>query len=131
MAMNEAQRKKRNFRARKVWKLFKLKKKKECGGIDKITLHKLSKRFELHHEDLREENYEVLNDNFLPCNNKTHEVIHWLWRYYVVDPQIIDRLKNELEKMKAINQGGDNEQTEQKTGRKEIRENARMVRKNH
>ena len=109
MAMNEAQRKKRNFRARKVWKLFKLKKKKECGGIDKITLHKLSKRFELHHEDLREENYEVLNDNFLPCNNKTHEVIHWLWRYYVVDPQIIDRLKNELEKMKAINQGGEND----------------------
>lgn len=105
MAMNEIQRKKRNFRARKAWKLFKLKKKKECGGIDKITLHKLSKRFELHHEDLREENYEVLNDNFLPCNNKTHEVIHWLWRYYVVDPQIIDRLKDEMERMKEINKG--------------------------
>jgi hypothetical protein len=109
MAMNEAQRKKRNFRARKAWKLFKLKKKKECGGIDKITLHKLSKRFELHHEDLREENYEVLNDNFLPCNNKTHEVIHWLWRYYLEDPEIIDRIKAEMIKMKAINQGGKND----------------------
>lgn len=104
--MTDTQRKKRNFRARKIWKLFKLKKKKECGGIDEITLHKLSKRWELHHEDLREENYEVLNDNFLPCNNKTHDVIHWLWRYYVDDPAIIDRLKAELEKMKEINKGG-------------------------
>ena len=80
--MTDAQRKKRNFRARKIWKLFKLKKKKECGGIDLITLSKLSKRWELHHEDLREENYEVLNDNFLPCNNQTHEMVHWLYRYY-------------------------------------------------
>jgi hypothetical protein len=109
LKLNEAQRRKRNFRAKKVWKLFKLKKKKECGGIDKITLHKLSKRFELHHEDLREENYEVLNDNFLPCNNKTHEVIHWLYRYYVKDPGIIHRLKAEMEKMKAINEGGKND----------------------
>ena len=115
MAMNEAQRKKRNFRARKVWKLFKLKKKKECGGIDLITLSKLGKRFELHHEDLREENYEVLNDNFLPCNNQTHEMIHWLYRYYLNDEKIIDRLKVEMEKMKAINEGGGNE-----TGAKKI-----------
>jgi hypothetical protein len=107
--MTDAQRRKRNFRARKVWKLFKLKKKKECGGIDKITLHKLSKRYELHHEDLREENYEVLNDNFLPCNNQTHEMIHWLYRYYVKDPGIIDRLVAEMEKMKAINEGGKND----------------------
>ena len=109
LKMNEAQRKKRNFRARKVWKLFKLRKKKECGGIDLITLSKLGKRFELHHEDLREENYEKLNDNFLPCNNQTHEMIHWLYRYYVKDPGIIDRLKAEMEKMKAINQGGGND----------------------
>ena len=111
--MNEAQKRKRNFRARKVWKLFKLRKKKECGGIDLITLSKLGKRFELHHEDLREENYEVLNDNFLPCNNQTHEMVHWLYRYYVKDPGIIDRLKAEMEKMKAINQGGGNVQEEE------------------
>ena len=106
--MNEAQRKKRNFRARKVWKDFKAKKKKECGGLDLITLSKLGKRWELHHEDLQEENYEILNDNFLPCNNLTHKMIHWLYRYYLKDEKVIDRLKAEMEKMKAINQGGGN-----------------------
>ena len=106
--MNEAQKKKRNFRKRKAWKDFKAKKKKECGGLDLITLSKLGKRWELHHEDLREENYEVLNDNFLPCNNQTHEMIHWLYRYYVKDPEIIDRLVAEMIKMKAINEGGKN-----------------------
>ena len=105
LKMNEAQKRKRNFRARKVWKEFKAKKKKECGGIDLITLHKLGKWWELHHEDLDDANYEKLNDNFLPCNNMTHEFIHWLYRYYVKDPGIIDRLKAEMEKMKAINQG--------------------------
>ena len=106
--MNEAQKKKRNFRKRKAWKDFKAKKKKECGGLDLITLHKLGRRWELHHEDLREENYEILNDNFLPCNNQTHEFIHWLWRYYENDPGILDRIKWEMEKMKAINEGGKN-----------------------
>ena len=102
--MNEAQRRKINFRARKVWKDFKAKKKKECGGLDLITLHKLGRRWELHHEDLREENYTVLNDNFLCCNNLTHKFIHWCYGYYIKDPAIIDRLKEELERMKEINQ---------------------------
>ena len=101
--MNEAQKKKRNFRARKLWKDFKAQKKKECGGLDLITLHKLGKLWELHHEYLREENYEKLNDNFLPCNNMTHEFLHWLFRYYLKDPAIIDRIKAEMERMKEIN----------------------------
>lgn len=102
--MNDKQKSKRNFRARKEWKEFKARKKKECGGLDLITLHKLGKRWELHHEDLRDENYENLNDNFLPCNNMTHEFLHWLFRYYLKDPAIIDRIKNEMIKMKEINQ---------------------------
>ena len=122
--MNEAQRRKRNFRARKVWKEFKAKKKKECGGKDLITLSKLGKRWELHHEDLREENYEVLNDNFLPCNNQTHDFIHWLFRYYPKDPEIIDRIKAEMEKMKAINQGGE----DGRKGNKKIRADEKFCR---
>lgn len=101
--MNEAQKRKRNFRNRKAWKEFKEKKKKECNGLDLITLHKLGRRWELHHEDLREENYEKLNDNFLPCNNMTHDFLHWLFRYYQNDSTIIDRIKKEMERMAEIN----------------------------
>jgi hypothetical protein len=50
-----------------------------------------------------EENYEKLNDNFLPCNNMTHDFLHWLYRYYPKDPAIIDRIKAEMERMKEIN----------------------------
>ena len=107
--MNEVQRMKRNFRNTKAFKEHKKKKAIECGKVDKITQKPLRKNFSFHHEDLREENYEVLNDNFLPCNNQTHEMVHWLYRYYVKDPEIIDRLKAEMERMKAINQGGKND----------------------
>lgn len=109
MAMNEIQRIKRNFRNTKAFKQHKAKKKKEFGGLDTITMHKLRKGWSLHHEDLNEEHYKILNDYFLPCNNLTHKFIHWLYGYYIKDPQIIDRIKAEMEKMKAINQGGGNE----------------------
>jgi hypothetical protein len=45
----------------------------------------------------------------------THDFIHWLFRYYPKDPGIIDRIKAEMEKMKAINQGGKNVQEEEHT----------------
>lgn len=101
--MNDSQRIKRNFRASKKWKKFKADKKKQCKGLDAITLKPLRKMWNLHHEDLSEENYTVLNDNFLPCNNLTHKVIHWLWTYWQKDKDIIERLKKELEKMEKIN----------------------------
>ena len=93
----------------KSGKILRRKRKRSAGEKDLITLSKLGKRWELHHEDLREENYEKLNDNFLPCNNQTHEMIHWLYRYYVKDPEIINRLVAEMIKMKAINEGGKND----------------------
>lgn len=101
--MNDIQKIKRNFRNTKAFKEHKAKKKKEFGGLDKITMHKLRKGWSLHHEDLNEEHYKILNDNFLPCNNLTHKFIHWIWRYYETDEGIIDRLKAELEKMAEIN----------------------------
>ena len=71
---------------------------------DCITNKPLRNRWNLHHLDLREENYTVLNDNFLCCNNLTHKFLHWCYGYYIKDPAIIDRIKNELERMKEINQ---------------------------
>lgn len=121
MAMNDKQKSKRNFRQSKTWKDFKKKMWEACGKVDGITLHKLRKGANLHHRNLDEKEYENLREDwFLPCNNLTHKVIHWLWTYYKKDERIIDRLKEEMERMKAINQGGGNEQTKRETGSEEI-----------
>ena len=107
LKMNEAQRKKRIFRQSKEWKNFRQEMKKKCGGLDYITGHKLRKGFQVHHRNLDETKYtELEGDNFICINNLTHKVVHWLWTYYQKDPAILDRIKVELEKMKAINQGG-------------------------
>lgn len=101
--MNDRQKAKTKFRNSKPFKEHKKKKYLECGGIDKITGSKLRKKWSFHHEDLRFENYEILNDNFLCCNNLTHRFIHWLFGYYLKDETIIDRIKAEMERMKKIN----------------------------
>lgn len=101
--MNDIQKMKRNFRNSKAFKEHKKKKAIECGHLDKITQKPLRKNFSFHHEDLREENYTVLNDNFLCCNNLTHKMIHWLWTYFKTDETIIDRLRDEMIKMKKVN----------------------------
>ena len=106
--MNEAQKSKRKFRQSKEWKTFRNFMKKLSGNKDLITNKPLRKGFQVHHMDLREENYSILlPDNFICCNNLTHKVIHFLYTYYKTDPQIIDRLREVLEKMKEINQGGE------------------------
>ena len=101
--MNEIQKAKKKFRQSKEFKNHKKNKFIECGGIDKITKHKLRKGWNFHHEDLREENYTILNDNFLCCNNLTHKMIQWLWTYYQTDESIIERLAEEMKRMKEIN----------------------------
>lgn len=97
--MTDTQKMKRNFRGRKVWKLKKLREKKRAGGKDEITLKPLRKGWQLHHEDLREENYTLMNDNFVCLNNKTHDFIHWLWTYWKDDREIIGRIERELKRM--------------------------------
>ena len=103
--MNDKQKSKRKFRQSKEWKTFRNFMKKLSGNKDLITNKPLRKGYQVHHYNLDENKYtELLIDNFLCCNNLTHKVIHWLWTYYQKDPQIIDRLKCAMEKMKEINQ---------------------------
>ena len=102
--MNEIQKLKRKFRQSKVWKSFRNFMKKKSDNKDAITLKPLRKGFQVHHQDLDETKYNVLNpDNFICVNNLTHKFIHWLYVYYVKDPAIIDRLKAEMELMAEIN----------------------------
>jgi hypothetical protein len=102
--MNETQKAKKKFRQSKEWRAFKQSMKDKCGKIDGITQKKLYKTWNLHHRNLDESQYTNLREDwFFPCNNMTHKFLHWLWNYYKDDPEVIDRIKAEMQKMKEIN----------------------------
>lgn len=102
--MTQAQKEKRKFRQSKEWKTFRAYMKMWASKKDLITMKPLYKGFELHHQDLNEAHYRnLIPEHFLPCNKKTHDFIHWLYNYYKTDPEIIDRIKAEMELMQKIN----------------------------
>ena len=98
--MNEAQKKKRNFRGSKKWKDFRHRKNVEQKGIDPITKKRLCKGCNLHHRNLSASEYENLEneEDFVLLNRQTHDSLHWIFRYYEKDPTILDRIKEELDK---------------------------------
>lgn len=102
---NKVQKSKRAFRKSRRWKDFRRKMYLLSGKTDIITGQRLRKGWQVHHRNLDEDKYEVLNDDFLCCNNLTHKVIHWLWNIYKKDPGVIDRLRREMEIMEAVNKG--------------------------
>lgn len=101
-AANKSQQMKKDFRASDVWKSFRQLMIEAQEGIDIITLKRLYKGCNLHHCDLREENYTKIDDpsRFCMLNKQTHSMIHWIYQYYVKDPEVIDRLIVVLENMK-------------------------------
>ena len=103
--LNATQKMKRDFRASKIWKLFRHKKHVEQDGLCYVTHKKLNKGANLHHLDMNEKNYTDISDpsHFVFVNKSIHDVIHTLWRYYPKDPEILDRLKYILDQMRAIN----------------------------
>ena len=115
MSMNETQKKKAKFRSSKswklfrhkisVWKLFRHKISVKQKGLDYITHAKLRKMSNLHHMDLNEKNYTNLDneDNFIFCNHNTHCWIHEIYTYYKKDPEVLERLKEVLDRMVEIN----------------------------
>ncbi len=98
--MNESQKKKRNFRQSKIWKIFRHEKNVEQNGIDPITNKKLTKGANLHHRNLAAEDYTDLTNkkDFVMLNHATHEFLHWLYRYWKTDPDILMRIENELQR---------------------------------
>jgi len=102
--MNETQKAKKKFRQTKEWKNFRKLMFSQSGKVDRITLKPLRKGWQLHHLNLDETQYANLREeNFICVNRQTHETIHWLFRYYLKDPAIIDRLREIMQKMKEIN----------------------------
>lgn len=103
---SEVAKKKKAFRQKKIWKTFKHQMNVKDKGIDRLTGRKLLRGYELHHLDLRPENYSVLNeDNFVSLNKMSHKVVHFIYGYYEKDRGVLDRLKEILDKMIELNYG--------------------------
>ena len=102
MKRKSTQSEKTKFRSSPAWKNFRSEIKEECGGIDCITLSKLRPGANLHHKDLRAEHYEEISDHsrFSFLNKATHDCVHFLYRYYDKDPDVLKRLEVILEEMK-------------------------------
>ena len=100
--MTKSQSRKQKFRQSKVWKELRHQKNVEQAGKDPITKKKLYKMANLHHLDQRAENYENISDTdrFVMVNSQTHDNLHWLYKYWIKDPLIIDRVVHYLEKMR-------------------------------
>lgn len=95
---------KAKFRHTKAWKEFRQKMRDKQNGLDYITGKKLNKFWNLHHLDMSAENYENLEeDNFICLNKQMHETIHTLFRYYKNDKDVLNRMKQVLDKMIELN----------------------------
>lgn len=100
-----SQKDKTKFRASATWKKFRNYIKKS-RGVDEITLKPLRAGCNIHHLDLREENYTRINDEsrFMALNKQSHELIHFIFRYYQNDTEIIKRLDKALSLMKKYSE---------------------------
>ena len=99
--MSSHKREKARFRASPEWKQFRADMMTASGGTDALTGKPLRKGAQLHHLDLRPENYRNMDaDKFIYLNRASHELVHFLYTYYRKDPGIIYRLQNILYSMK-------------------------------
>ena len=93
---------KKQFRQTKEWKEFRAKMKER--KVDALTLSKLRKGWALHHLDLDAMHYGDLSEHRFEClNNKSHDVVHFLYNYYKKDTDILFRLKDILDRMVILN----------------------------
>ena len=95
---------KAKFRKTKEWREFRKKIFDKQEGKDVITGKKLYKCYNVHHLDMSEANYDkLIEENFIAVNKATHEALHFLFRYYKNDKDILKRIKQVLEKMTELN----------------------------
>lgn len=95
---------KESFRQSKAWQDFRKRKFTESSK-DYITHRKLRSGYRLHHLDLDPDNYMDISDptHFENLNSDIHSIVHKLYPYYRKDPEVIDRLKELMDRMKEIN----------------------------
>lgn len=87
------------FRKTSVWKDHRKKLIDEQGGLDPITLCKLTKCAHCHHRDLSPENYTNIDEGKqVVLNHETHKVVHFLLRYIKKwhSLEVVERLVKEI-----------------------------------
>ena len=95
---------KAKFRASKEWREFRKRMFDKQNGKDIITGKKLYRCYNVHHLDMSADNYDkLIEENFIAVNKATHEALHFLFRYYKNDKDILNRIKQVLEKMTELN----------------------------
>jgi len=96
-----SQSQKKRFRSNSAWRNFRKQMLSDSDGRDCITLTKIRKGADLHHKDMRSENYENISDpaRFSFLNTATHKTVHFLYRYYVKDKKVLTRLQMMLDDM--------------------------------
>lgn len=102
MSVSENEKVRRRLRQSKAWKTLRHQINVSQHSVDPITKKKLIARScTLHHLDQRFENYTKIDnmDNFVLLNRRTHEMLHFIYTYYIKDKTVIDRLVYYLEKM--------------------------------
>jgi hypothetical protein len=97
---------KAKFRKTKEWKEFREYMKAKYNSKDPITGDKLRKNWNLHHMDLNSDNYTILDENnFLPLNKGTHELLHRLYTF-CTKKERVDNITSYLKKMRELNKKG-------------------------
>ena len=95
---------KAKFRQSKEWKEFRKRIFDKQDGKDVITGKKLYRGYNVHHCDMSAENYDqLIEENFIAVNKQTHDALHFLFRYFQKDPNILDRFKEVLDRMNELN----------------------------
>lgn len=103
--MNQGQKLKTKFRASKKWKDFRHSKYVEQGGKCPVCGMKLGKTANLHHIDLRAENYQDLSNsnNFVFLCRTCHEFIHYKLKSYIRKDFNVQALIGIWDRMREVN----------------------------
>jgi len=96
---------KQKFRMSTLWKNFPAKMKRKAQGFDWLTKQPLTKTWNLHHLDMRDKNYTNISnpERFMPLNESTHDFIHWLYRIWLKDNNVLVRLNVLMHRMYEYN----------------------------
>lgn len=93
------------FRRTTAWREWRQHIAELQSGKDAVTGKKLVKRWHCHHLDMSAENYDkLIEENFVALNPQCHDVVHILFRYYKKDPDILEKFKKVLDRMRELNE---------------------------